>query len=233
MITERWALVNGIRTFWRSQDSWMYHARSFITAQRHHSEAIILGYFTLAITKALKFEARVNQFWAFAFNMPQIQKHAVCHSHGADVACSALKLPLGPDRRMETLILIAPAVEHDFRRNGLNDALRENRLGRVVILCSRNDMTLKWLARATRIALGWIPWGIGKAITYGYLGYIAAEKPARLHIDPEIRDRVIIYDMSPMDHNDYFEPVFVDRTHAIIAALGQRTEAEKIEGATL
>jgi hypothetical protein len=125
----------------------------------------------------------------------------VGHSNGCDIICSAL-----PAIRAEvaSVTLIAGAVEHDFWRNNLNEALSLRPALRVQILCSAGDSVLKWLARPSRWLL--------RRVGYGYLGYQAAVDASRLRIDPAFRERVQLVAYQDRGHGEYFNDEFFPAT---------------------
>lgn len=113
------------------------------------------------------------------------------HSNGCDVICRALKyLRHGA---IEAIGLIAAAAEPDFARNGLNAALLEGRVSRVVLGCSPDDRAL-WLARATHPFLNLVGNG------YGCLGFCGP-----LNVDDHIEHRVRTHWRPGYDHGTWFD----------------------------
>lgn len=74
--------------------------------------------------------------------------HLVGHSNGAELIERALAItPI----RIDTIHLVAGAVERDFSKNELGRALNRGQVRRVFCLCSRGDAVLKYLARPSQV----------------------------------------------------------------------------------
>lgn len=73
----------------------------------------------------------------------------VGHSNGAAVILDALEMAGWP--RIEEVHFVSGACEADFDRNGLNDALSRNRIGKVTVYCGGKDGAMRyarsWFAR--------------------------------------------------------------------------------------
>jgi len=130
----------------------------------------------------------------------------VGHSNGADILCCVIGklLKLEWSGRIEQVVLIAGAVEHDFNKNFLNEALRRGMVERVLVLASENDGVLSGPARKSRKIFG--KWG------YGIMGWLAAfpERHAEMNIDPQFLEegRVIIICDNSQRHSTWLAEHF-------------------------
>lgn len=84
----------------------------------------------------------------------------VGHSNGCHDICEALKK--FQTLSVDTVVLFAAATAANFDDNGLNDAARELRVRRIVVLWSPKDTVLDQAARFTRWVGSWIGFGYGE-----------------------------------------------------------------------
>lgn len=128
----------------------------------------------------------------------------VGHSNGCEILKELmLKNPLMPVRELH---LIAPAVEADFTKNGLNEVIANNKIGCIKIYCSREDSSLR-KAQKTNSFLKFFnnKWG------YGYLGLTG---PTNLS---ESAKKVVQWRFfDPYDHSDYFKGANFEHTMQMI-----------------
>lgn len=125
----------------------------------------------------------------------------VSHSNGADIVERMIQK--GLTGRIHELHLIAAASEHDFVKNGYNNALKSTRVGKIVVYMSPIDEALKKARWSTRL-FGWL--GLG----YGYLGLVGP-----LNVKPEVKDMVVVHN-EPMSHSQWFSKKFFEKTMATI-----------------
>jgi hypothetical protein len=207
--------VNGILTLPSDQNGWTDRAARWIDERWDWvlADGIALEYFTgpTIAWRSLKNRQMVRELVRETEHHDalgaKVRYHLVGHSNGCDIICSAL-----PAIRAEvvSVTLIAGAVEHDFWKNNLNEALSLRPALRVQVLCSAGDAVLKWLARPSR-------WLLRRA-GYGYLGYQGAVNKASLRIDPAFEERVSVVAYRAMGHGDYFEPLHFPSVMRLIEA---------------
>ncbi len=106
----------------------------------------------------------------------------VAHSNGAEVVSRAVRKYW---MRCDKLVLVAPACETDFNRNGFNEALLKGRIGSIKIYASRHDSALGFWARLSRIGR---PLGMG----FGTLG---ADGPKRVDLAAESKIETVWADV--------------------------------------
>jgi len=136
--------------------------------------------------------------------------HLVGHSNGCDLICRALKQINTP---VETIHLIAPATDADFGKNGLNEALSMERLGKVYVYAGEDDWPMK-LAYYTRKVLSKI--GLG----YGSLGY---NGPQNIADEDWVERRVTFRIYCDYGHSTFFKPqVFHTIMRTIALSLSTR-----------
>ena len=186
--------VNGILTNPGRSTGWCDYAVTL--AHRHHGvRAEKFEHFSGLLTRhiwqdrrARALAALANDYLSFGWVVRMRG-----HSNGADVICRSLRY-LAPGGRIESVQLIAAACPASFERNGLNDALMDGRLARVVLCCSPDDRAL-WAARITYPLLNLIGNG------YGCLGFSGP-----LNVDDSIEHRVRTVWRPGFDHCDWLTP---------------------------
>lgn len=125
------------------------------------------------------------------------------HSNGCDVICRALKYV---DGHVAGIQLMAAACESSFVENGLNNALVNGRIGKVLLCCSPDDRAL-WLARMSHSVFNLVGNG------YGSLGFTGP-----LNVQDEIEHRVTTHWFPGYDHGDYVSPANLRRTMELLHA---------------
>lgn len=186
-MNKHFVLINGILTSPGDVNAWTDRAEAWIedltknTATRHE-------YFSGALTRRIFQSARVEQLRSIV-NRSNNDIVLVGHSNGADLIERFIR---STSRRIAELHLIAAASEHDFRKNGYNQALISNRVGKICVYFSKKDEVLRKCSKVTP----WLKWvGLG----YGYLGYTGPK-----YVNTLCRDRVIESEWE-CGHSDYFK----------------------------
>ncbi|MHA3773680.1 hypothetical protein ACXR0O_19260 [Verrucomicrobiota bacterium sgz303538] len=180
--------INGILTRPSDPHAWTDRAVAWFLKHTDH-DANAYEYFQTAILGRLFCERRhldaaIELLARHMSGAPRpLQLHLVGHSRGCEIA---RRLVVQYGVPVESLHLFAAAVDPDFERNGLNQALRSNRVNRVRLYTSTEDDVLRWIAAAS---LG----------LYGRLGYIGPR-----NVDPQVAHRVEIVERNTYDHGDYF-----------------------------
>jgi len=181
--------INGILTRPSDPKGWTDRAVTYIQARCECGSAEKFEYFSGAMTRRLFQSGRVDIAADIVRNY--IGDHRIVlvgHSNGCDIICRLIE-------RYGFIIkeahLFAAAAEKDFNRNGLNEALTDNRLGLVHVYTSREDDVLKYGGGLTCGLFGWC--GMG----YGTLGYSGPTN---------VRDktRVFVHQNDRMNHGDWF-----------------------------
>lgn len=114
------------------------------------------------------------------------------HSHGSTITCEFARKTRW---RISKIHIFAGACDSDMDKNGLNEAMRNDKVGEVYIYRSPKDPVLKTLhwARKSKIVAGALDAANMRFRTMGYTGPGNVAFPNRVHtID------------LPMDHNDWF-----------------------------
>lgn len=187
---ETLVFLNGILTRPSNPLAWTDRAVSWFRKRTRH-DAHAYEYFQTAILGRLFFErlhlanaiGLIARLQAGALHRPSL--HLVAHSRGCEIA---RKLIVHHALPVETLHLFAAAVDPDFERNGLNQALRSCRVNRIRLYTSKEDDVLRWIAAAS---LG----------LYGRLGYTGPRNVA-----PDLAKRVEIVERNTYDHGEWFTP---------------------------
>lgn len=141
------------------------------------------------LTKDLYQNARVENV-RIKLNRISSDLYMIGHSNGCDI----IQRYVGSSaRKIKELHLVAAASEADFRKNGYNAALKENRVDYIHVYYSKNDKTLegrfnsKLNSLLRKVGMG-----------YGTLGYTGPK-----YIDPLYRDRVILHEWD-CKHSEYY-----------------------------
>lgn len=123
---------------------------------------------------------------------------AVGHSNGCELLCQAIQKT--SDVTIQTLHLISPACDADFRKNGLNDALADGKVQRIIVHVAEADKAMRF-ANLT-----------GKLLRVVGLGYGTMGLDGPKHMDTKaIFDaggvsRVTVLRYSAFGHSTIFEP---------------------------
>jgi len=209
MIPDRYYLfVPGIRTDVENRNGWHLRAARWIERNKH-GVAETYGYHAFALTRWIEQRghiARCSDELRY-FAAAEYGIHLVGHSNGCALLCGILKKC--PEIYIDSVHLIAAAESPDFDANGLNEALRWKRVGKVHLYCSSSDTALK-LAGWSKSLLGWA--GLG----YGNLGRVGP-----VNDDPKWREtwRLIQHWRNDFGHSTWFGENHFDGTMQLIAGL--------------
>lgn len=197
--------INGIMTIPGDIDTWTARAVTFCILYRK-LPAEALEYLSLAT---------FSKMWGERRRADKLRKKMAryikedwkiilwAHSNGADVCCDALREMDWP--RIEELHLIAPASEADFNTNGLNQALRDEKIGHIFVYIGGRDFWLK--------LLGWCG-PVARWFGYGLLGLVGPQ-----NVDRSIRDidkRVVVCTRDDFSHAQWFTRDNMERTMAML-----------------
>jgi pimeloyl-ACP methyl ester carboxylesterase len=187
--------VNGILTRPEDTNGWTDNAEVWIE-RNTGCAATKFEYFAGAVSRRLWQNDRVNKLEDICKKYLGEKIILVGHSNGCDIIERLVTRGL---LRFHELHLIAAASEADFIKNGYNKALKQDRVGKILVYHSPNDKALK-KARLSTTLFGWM--GLG----YGYLGLIGPKK-----VDDEVADRVTSV-CRRLDHSEWFVDHEVERT---------------------
>lgn len=190
-------VVNGILTKPSDLDGWTdifedFYQNLGIPCNRYE-------YFSGAITRFLKQAGRVEDL---VHILKRITSPLVFvgHSNGCELFCKLLEKT---GRTFEAAHLFAPAVDSDFTKNGLNEALAERKVKRLFLYCSKNDRILRDIASKTSF-LKFI--GIG----YGTLGYTGPQ-----NVLTSVDDKLDVTWEDRYGHSDWFKHENIDRSFSM------------------
>lgn len=174
MNRKAYIFINGILSNPGDENGWTDRAESWIeantedTATRHE-------YCCGVVTRRFFQNERVRKLENVAKRYLGDKLVLVGHSNGCDIIERFVRRGVYPCHEIH---LIAAASEHDFEANGLNEALKKNKVGKVYVYWSPNDSVLKQ-ARWTRGILKYV--GLG----YGHLGLVGP-----FNVNKDVIDRV-------------------------------------------
>jgi pimeloyl-ACP methyl ester carboxylesterase len=183
-----YVFINGILTRPSDPQGWTDRAVTYIQAKCECGVAEKFEYFSGALTRRLRQGRRVDQVAAIISDY-QLDHRIVLvgHSNGCDIILRLLEhYPF----LIREAHLFAAAVEKDFNKNGLNEAITDNRLGIAHVYVSRGDEVLKYGAGMTSTLFGWAGFGYG---TLGYSGPINIRR----------NDRVFVHRDDLMNHGSW------------------------------
>lgn len=126
----------------------------------------------------------------------------VGHSNGCDLICRALKLT---SVKVAEVHLFAGAVDSSFTKNGLNEAIRQERVGGLFIYSSASDEALR-IAGLSQV-FSWLGLGYGNL---GLTGPKDATDLAKEHTKEVRRDSY--------GHSDWFLAANFDSTMRMISS---------------
>lgn len=192
--------VNGILT--RPGEAFAWTDRAVQWMNLHAADGVVsdkFEYYAPALLRRLYQRGHADDLAETIAQYPGARLHLVGHSNGCDLIARAVRLTSTP---IASVHLIAAALERDFAKNGLGERLARGQIGAAYCLCSRGDMVLGRLARATQL-LGFL--GLG----YGDLG-------GRGPFAPEAGQlaawRVRTIWRNTLGHSDWFSPAEFERT---------------------
>lgn len=167
--------INGILTFPGESENW--NGRAVTWAHTHTgAKAEKIEYFCGPIGRAFGQRKRAEKLGRTLSFYEEWENIVVGHSNGASVALAMMQdYEKWPD--ISHLHLVCGACEADFEKNGLNEYLREWRLGYVTVYIAGKDQALRLAHTLPASLLG-----------YGVLGL---HGPRRIAKDVENRVKVI------------------------------------------
>lgn len=180
--------VPGINTFPGLSKNWNGKAAThFICYNQYFAEKV--EYFVTALTRPIGQNYRAGKLVATLQRYIEAGWEIVLcgHSNGSDVILDALRSLDWP--RIEELHLISPACEADFDKNGLNVALRANRIGLVKVFIAGRDLPLRLAGTK-----------FGRALGFGTLGSNAGAEA----VDPTIAGKVQTVREPGFGHSTWF-----------------------------
>lgn len=191
--------VNGILT--RPGDAFAWTDRAVQWVNRNAPDGVVsekFEYYSPALLRRLFQNKHARDLAETIAQYPGARLHLVGHSNGCDLIARAVRLTSAP---IASIHLIAGAVDRDFAANGLGERLARGQIGGVYCLCSRGDLILGRLARASRL------------LTLGLLGYgdLGCRGPIS-HAFP----RVFTVWRSSLGHSDWFNATEFERTLATV-----------------
>jgi hypothetical protein len=207
--------VPGIMQFPNDSHNWDGRAQTWVNlngeAMAHHHESVTVAdradYFCGPIGRAFFQQRRVDR--VIHVLKPYVDKgfsiSVSAHSNGTDLILKALGLMDWP--RVDALHLISGACKASFDKNGLNKAIKAQRVGRVFVYVAGKDMAL-------RLAKGWL----GKLLGYGTLGLHGPKHVlpellmSRRGLFPRAEARVVVRKETEFGHSTWFGEGEFDRT---------------------
>lgn len=187
--------MNGILTQPEDVEAWTDHAVEWIN-RNTESKADKMEYRSGALTRRWYQNKRVQNLQKICKSYLGDRIILVGHSNGCDIIQRMINKGIP---RVHELHLIAAASEYDFVKNGYNRALKNDHVEKIYVYTSDIDEALKKAKLSTKL-FGWL--GLG----YGYLGLVGPD-----HVDPSVKDRVVVY-KEPMKHSQWFSKKFFERT---------------------
>ena len=188
-----WFIVRGIAGHPSDLLEWEYAIRDDIIRQTQ-LHAIAISYATNFLTvwdrrawRGRRFGDILAKYAADGWRI-----NIISHSEGAVVATDAMRSARFP--RVETLHLVCGACDANFERNGLNEALRINRLGVAHVWIAGRDFAMLW----ERLFFGKLLFGLSdRAEPLGYDGPRAADR--------RVAARILVHRTAPWDRYGHSE----------------------------
>lgn len=178
--------VNGINTVPSKDSNWNAKAVTYINTKTPH-KAEKLEYFCSFITRAFHNKKRARKLYRMLSFYKGYKINIVGHSNGVDLILDCLNFYNDwPD--IANLHLVCGAGQRDFNKNGLNELLKDGRIGKTKIYVAGRDFMLK-------LANTWF----GKVLGYGNIGQGAQ------NIDNSIKNKVKTISDSPWDNYAHSE----------------------------
>jgi predicted alpha/beta hydrolase family esterase len=192
--------INGINTNIGNLWGWQHRAERHVESKTDDDADCYL-YEVKTLTRWLEQSKHVRlatQIFAGWADL-QCRRVLVAHSNGCEIVRRMLVEE--PALAVDEVHMIAPAVEHDFERNGLNEALVGRvRLKKFVIYASKSDGALQWAKKTY-----WVHW-LNSKWGYGWLGLVGPE-----NVNPHLSKTVRTVWHPGFDHGDYFVDPNFDR----------------------
>lgn len=124
------------------------------------------------------------------YNVLGITPNIVAHSNGNVLVCRMLRRT---GVKIGTLYMVMPACWSSCEWNGLNEALIDDRVERVVFFGSKSDAVVRWGGLLT----GWL--------SFAGLGYGRASYTGLTDIHAGIASRIKQIDLTPWGHSEFAE----------------------------
>lgn len=191
--------ANGILTIPGDEDNWTGKMVTGTHNRRENIQAEKIEYFTGPVGKIFRNKQRAMRLIKTMRRYKGRRVRGVVHSNGADMVMDAMGIE---PFRIDVLHMISPAISADCEKNGLNDAIRNNHIGRVYIWCGDKD----WALRFGRSILGQL-WG------YGALGLEGPQPPS---------DKIIVRREPEFGHSTWFNKENIESTISRVIAEGDR-----------
>jgi pimeloyl-ACP methyl ester carboxylesterase len=189
-----YVFINGILNFPGASDNWTDRGVTWVQTKTEH-RAEKFEYLCFVVSRRLSLDRWAKNLSALVAHYAGRDIALVAHSNGCELVCRMLQISGVHIRRVH---LISGACSPDFYKNGLNEALRENRVGEVVVHVAEKDLPMR-IANVSRYLIGWL--GLG----YGTLGLNGPT-----NIDPAVQERVTVVREPNFGHSTWFEPQHFD-----------------------
>jgi len=179
-------ILNGIMTQSEDPAGWVDVASRYLRTE-HHVFCEKLEYTTgFLFTRAAFHKTRVENLHVFInyYIRKKWKVNLIGHSYGCHIITDSIKGYSAGG--IGDVSLIAGATEKDFGKNGLNEALQNEIVDKVMIFKSDGDKVLRKAAGLSQKLFGWI--GKGR-LSYGQLGLYGPKNVA-----DDVRDKVRVID---------------------------------------
>jgi hypothetical protein len=215
MLLKYFMLFNGINTRTGDLKSWHFRAEDFIENTPPYWQAGTYHYFVTALFRWLRQKFHIAQalIKVSRRSRPEEKIILVGHSNGCDIIVGIIKKLLDVKKhqkpeetqaqselKIAEIHLVAPATEHDFEKNGLNEAVKCGIVGKIFVYISPDDQWLriaKWTKWISYVYAGW---------GYGFLGLVGPKNVA-----PETKSVLTEYKFAGFRHNTYFSDKYFER----------------------
>lgn len=184
--------VPGINQWPNNARNWNWRAATWVNTNRPSLFQDSLYYFCLPISRAFHQWRRARRLAELLKAYSGWSITLTGHSNGTDIICKALRM-LRESRmvKIKRLNLACGACPANFQNNGLNLALSEYRVEKVVVYVAGRDKALK-------LAHSWI----GKLLGYGTLGLHGP-----VNVLEAVKDRTVTERWPRFGHSDCFHPM--------------------------
>jgi len=192
-------LINGIMNWPGCPGNWNKKGVTWLHLHAYPCAAQTDEYFTTAITAPIHAKRRAEDFADLLDQFKEWRQVAIAHSNGTKVLLDAQKISHWV--RMEAIHLVSGACDADFQRNGLNWAVKNERIGDIYYYIAGHDIAMRFEDTMT-----------GKAL----FGLYPKDKPLGLsgptNVDPMILGRVHPHREPAYGHSDWWLPKNFDLT---------------------
>lgn len=182
-------LIRGIAGHPSDQQEWEYRAADHVIL-KPHIPARAISYSTSFLTVWRRRQWRARRFSKVLrkYTTQDWRVHIIAHSEGTVVALDSMKLAGWP--RVESVQLVCGACDSDFERNGLNGAIRTEKIGKVFCYTAGRDWAMRW----ENLVLGRVLFGIPeRSWPLGLVG------PRNVSSMPLLQEKVVEVADSPWD----------------------------------